>query len=502
MSSCGCSECRSIIERGINEGREVFLIGDPDVDGIFSLRFLCDLFDMKGVSYKYHINSGRKHGFTLNPNSLRGSLIVMADFAIDRSIMLSLIKRDCLVVSLDHHEIHDDFVLYENGVIINNQYSFEAEEDRYLSGAGVVYEVFTEVYPEFKSKIREAIVGITLLSDVRAIENDKARKYLRKTYSADDDYTKYLIDCTLKSDYTFGVPRMDRSFVDFTFSPTINALLRFNKTKEAINFILGGGLNTNIDYRVRQQELVREMESCVEVLNMPNVFILAIDSMKFSEDITNFIGLLCSKYKNKGKSSLIFAYESGVVKRASFRGKYDDIDYNSELNKIGVRAEGHKGAFGIKNFHPTKDIWKRLDSIIGELEVDHTDTRVIIKSVNLSSTLLQRGMKIGTDNCYVRDMYRTYIDYVGSSIKEVRHTYRYTLFTDDDYLNMREADGTINGEKYYYERDEQGNKITKYLEYAIDGRTVKSFGATIENGLIMPILEKGYLQLYLIQKGE
>ena len=37
----------------------------------------------------------------------------------------------------------------------------------------------------------------------------------------------------------------------------------------------------------------------------------------------------------------------------------------------------------------------------------------------------------------------------------------------------------------------------KYLEYLVDGRKVKSFGVPIEEGLILPIVEKGYINLYI-----
>lgn len=498
----GVEKVKELIERGIKEERKVILIGDPDVDGIFSLKLMCDLFNMLGVDYSYYINSNRVHGFTLSSETLRGYLVVMADFAISRECLEDLISKDCLVISLDHHEIKDSFVEYDNGVIVNNQYSFESDEDRYLSGAGVVYEVFSEIYPEFQSDLHKAIVGITLLSDVRPLENKKAKSYLRKTYSSTDDYIKYLIDCTLKSDFGFGTPKMDRDFVDFTFSPTINALLRFNKTKEAITLILGGGIDSTEDYRKKQQDLIHEMKNVVEVLELNNMTVLAINTSTFVEDITSFIGLLCSSYKNKGKSSLIFAYEDGYVKRASFRGKYDDVDYNKEFNKLGVNAEGHKGAFGIKKFYPNSQTWVDLDNLIGKLEQNHKDTKVIIETSSLSAVMLQRGIKIAQDNCYVRDMYRTYIKYKGTRIREVRHTYRIEPFSDNDYLSHREPDAKINGESYKYQLDSNGGKVTKYIEYQVDGRTVKSFGVTIDKGLIMPILEKGYIQLYLVEKGD
>ena len=59
------------------------------------------------------------------------------------------------------------------------------------------------------------------------------------------------------------------------------------------------------------------------------------------------------------------------------------------------------------------------------------------------------------------------------------------------------ADFESKGEKYKYVLDSNGNRITKYIEYLVDGKRVKSFGVDIKDGIILPILEKGYIQLYV-----
>ena len=145
---------------------------------------------------------------------------------------------------------------------------------------------------------------------------------------------------------------------------------------------------------------------------------------------------------------------------------------------MGLRAEGHSIAFGIVDFAPSPDLWKKLNLTIARLEQDHEDTRNILEVSNLSAIMLNKGMKIANDNCYVRDMFRTYIKYTGTKYNETRHTYR------------KNKDNT-------YELDEGGNKITKYIEYLVDGRIVKSFGTGLNEGLILPLLEKGYIQLYV-----
>jgi len=58
----------------------------------------------------------------------------------------------------------------------------------------------------------------------------------------------------------------------------------------------------------------------------------------------------------------------------------------------------------------------------------------------------------------------------------------------------------MNGKKLKYVKDAKGNPIPKYIEYLIDGTMVKSFGVSIEDGLILPILERSAVQLYVKDK--
>lgn len=484
------------------------LYGDPDVDGLISLKLMTEFAEMLGKQYSYYVNEHRKHGFILNPTSLRGSLVIASDFSITEKELQVIVDNDVAVLSTDHHKCQSEFISVEGkakGIVINNQYPFEPEEDRYLSGAGVFYELICSVYPDFKSKVREALVGVTLLSDVRAIENSKAREYLRKTYSisTEEPYINYLISSTLDSDFGFGVPKLDRNFIDFTLSPTINALLRYNKTTEAVDFILGNGLRTGSKYRTSQRDLIATMTERSLVLAFPSVVILAINDTYFLDipdiELSDFIGALCSNYKDShgGISTLGFTISNGVVTRASFRGRYDDIHYLEGFRHIGLDANGHGNAFGILDFEPTQETWTQINDLVVELEAYHEVTYTVIDVPNLSIAMLQNGMKHATENCYVRDWYRTYWKYTGVCAKVVKETYKTVELTPDDLRLGTKPDVVKKGVGYKYILDSDGKKVPKYIEYMVDGRTVKSFGVDIKDGVILPMLERGYIQLYV-----
>ena len=138
----GSAEFYSLWEE--NKGkRPLLLIGDPDGDGLLSLKLMCEFCDMQGLDYVYYVNDNREHGFKLDSTKYQGYLILSADFTITQAEVESIIHHDIILLSTDHHQCQDTFIHCKNigeGIVINNQYPFEPVEDRYLSGAGVFYE--------------------------------------------------------------------------------------------------------------------------------------------------------------------------------------------------------------------------------------------------------------------------------------------------------------------------------------------------------------------------
>ena len=216
------------------KGSEVLVYFDPDVDGLISGLLACRALSMLKIPFSWYINSNREHGFLLPTEKVRGRNILCVDFLINRQKLEELVSAGCNILSLDHHDNGDTFIEYSYsdnlGVVINNQYGFEEDSSRYLSGAGVIFESFVSYLgEEFNTRENRALVGLSLLTDIRDIENRNARLYLQELYLHPyKGYIGYLLDNTVGSiDYGFGLPCMDRNYVDFNFSPIINSCLRF-----------------------------------------------------------------------------------------------------------------------------------------------------------------------------------------------------------------------------------------------------------------------------------
>lgn len=447
---------------------------DPDIDGLIAGLFICRALSILGKPYSWYINSNREHGFSLPIDKVKGKNIICVDFLIEKHEIVELVNAGCNILSLDHHEnknSKDTLIEYKTesnmGVVINNQYSFEEKSGNYLSGAGVVFEsLLTYLGDSFNTKENKALVGLTLLTDVRNIENINARLYLQELYTHPyKGYIGYLLDNSIgDKDYGFGIPRLDRNYVDYKFSPLINSYLRFNKQDEVVEFILGSGI-LSLQYRDLQRDFVSELLEKANIIPFDNLNVVVVDIAKFSPDtreyISNFIGLLASRVLDMKKSCIAYVVNGREVGRASFRGLVNGVNYLSPISEL-VDGVGHEPAFGIKNLKPSKSLFKEISNICKKLEEGISFKAKYIEVGNFSMFANVRGYNLGIENIYCLSENRVYVKYTGKNIVKKR-----------------------NG--------------AKFQEYSIDGVNVICFNSDLDpsKDLILPIIERGVLNFYL-----
>lgn len=466
----------------------VLVYGDPDIDGLVSMRELLNFLikELEDDSIPYYCNTNRSHGFTLPLEKVKGYYIFGVDFAVDRTKMEEIVNSGVTLIQVDHHECEELFVESKNeelgsfGLMVNNQYPFENQDWLFQSGMGVLYHVIGQYYLEttgsdfyLKDVTTRALVGLTLLSDVRNIEMPYAHPFLTDLYEHPvEGYIGYLVESVLGRDYVFGTPRLDRNFVDFTFSPKVNALFRFNLENQAINFILGYGYPEE-DYQALQRAFVERLEESIEVFEYPNVKIIEIPSfgltMEEKSYVSNFVGLLASRYTSSSNVVIAYYSDNGVVGRASFRGSIQTVDFRRELIKVGVDGRGHASAYGIIGFEKDFELFDRISEVCTELFEGITDSVTFVDVPHLGIWMRnpRRGYRISRNNCYLLGHHRTYLRYTGSP----------------DAIHKK-----------------RGND--KYAVYEVNGIEVRTFDValTFEDGLILPMLEKGRPVLQLARK--
>lgn len=477
--------------RGLAEASQIlgksdyFLIYyDPDIDGAVSGELFRRFLTKFNKKHIFHINENRTHGLRLTDaqlTSLKGATIVLVDAGLTREELLYVLSKGVNIINIDHHHLdytelvsHTDVNTGAQGVIINNQYPFEPEEQRYLSGAGMVFYFILAMYPDLCTKEEEALVGLSLLSDIRPIENPLAQAFLHTTYTYQSPYMSYLLNATKNDrDFGFGVPTLDRNFIDYTFSPKVNALFRLNRGMDAIQLFMGTYTNfENLDVNRRIQNAI--VDTIVENLegdDHSSMIFKSVPSdlkLNYRFELTNFIGHACSRVKNSGKTTFLSVKEGGKVKRGSVRGQCDDVDYLQIFRDHGFVAEGHRNAFGVISVDYERVDFESLNNAIALAEHGYAERKYAGRVLEVSSLdffLRSSNVYLAERNNYVRDQYRTYLKYTGNSV----------------------------------ERQERG----KVVDFVIDGISVTSFDKelTIENALILPIKERGaYINFFLKQR--
>lgn len=484
----GAGVVSKILRKCAMQDKKFVVYYDPDIDGLVSGAIAQFFLKSLGIPSTYYINPNRGHGFKMPKEmieKLKGCVVVAVDFSMSKEELEILTNLGVDVVCIDHHHLGNDvdnliYIKNENGceaVLINNQYVFEPSEWRFLSGAGMVLYTLGCINPSMlENEELMALVGLTLLSDVREIESELAEDILKVTFDRElnSPLIDYYLDITKpKNDYGFGQRVFDRNYIDYVFSPQVNALLRFNRNEDAVNLINGTlplAFNEVLQrYRMAQQ-VKRDaiIEKCkdfkeLEHINIKYVF---FDEFPKDVDISNFIGIACSKMREMtGKTTVIIVFNiDGTIKRGSLRGNFDTVPYLDIFTQHGVKCGGHQGAFGIIEMSNDTDL-DSISNIIGEyekMEKHHQYDNRITNIGNLSIFLMNQACrKMAVKNNFLRDSKRLYIKYTGDN----------------------------------YKRYQKG----KMWEYEIDGIKVKCFDEdlSLENGLLLPLEERGYIEFYL-----
>lgn len=475
-----------------NWQRQFVVYYDPDPDGVFAGHSVHEFLDLHKKPHFALININRGHGIIQDLSNYKGGVVINVDSGVSWDKLKELVDMGVTVVSIDHHEIEGTPSLEDNylglleegekslvkqgllyycneelgseGVVLNNQYSFEDNDYRFMSGCGVVLDVLNQLNPNFAQSEHTAWHGITLLSDSREIENPIARDILTKTYSTDIESTdtiKHLTDTIGFNKFEIGDNTLDRSYIDFYLSPFINAMLRLNMGYEAIQWFSGGVLR-DTTVKEQQKRILTELRSRLVSAEMGNLLIANVE--KYSTDYfeaSNFIGLLANRMLIGGKTVVITCTQDGVFQRGSVRGYFNSTDYRGLFSEAGLIALGHKGAFGLKSYSTDTSFWDELDRKVG-IEDEKAETTYQIHSMRNLASNRSKIRELAYENQFLRPFHKHYIRYTGLKCFP-------TTFKEN------------------------------FQEYTVDGIPMRCFDseANIRNSYILPSMSKGYMSLYL-----
>lgn len=508
----GVDLAKQVLANGLARGYPIVLKGDPDVDGLMAWFVGAKMLQAAGYSFHSCVNKDRRHGmveeelvkkerswgeydYYIPTEYHQNEIIINVDSSISAEEMLQLTSQGNFVISLDHHEVESNplfpnqqywstqqetgegMELVGEAVLINNQYSFEPEELRFWSGTGVVLNALSKILEvEIKTEWI-AMHGVTLLSDVRDIENPLAREILKVTYETPlvemPTLRKLAQVCQAEVPDVFQrhPEFLDRTFIDFSLSPYINASYQLNLLEYLFRLCIQTDFFYSLPAKTIRTRILNHMKKYLKVTELENLVILALDvaeipetsdSKEYDFKYTSFLGLVANQYlRDLGKTVLIAAVDKGVWLRGSVRGFYSDIEYREFFERHNFDAQGHKGAFGLVSVTGAID-FHALDRALGILE----------------SSATKQGLNI----------------HVMSNLLSEFDTLRDLAYENEFLLSSRHHSISYSGLAY-----STYSESAKKKGYEVDGMFIESFDKDLnpKNALIVPYLIDNELRLIL-----
>lgn len=367
----------------INNGIEIRIHGDVDMDGIGTTKILNSFVQCVSPNHKTRlcINKSKVHGIASKHveyfNKIENCLVVILDSGTNNIEYIKQIKHDVLVI--DHHNAEVDQFSGDtaNGkyCIVNNTIASEGYTIKNNMSAGLVtLELLRYMQEKYEmgdiieDKLLYQWAVITLFTDV--IDNDD----LRNIYYIDKAFADTSIEPGLRElmnricPYNRGFKTMDKSFISFSLAPTFNRAIRAGRSNEAIDI----AINTP-----RKVEDLLKLKG-EEALLLSDYLDGAIDNNSYTtKDVTdgvgkNYCGITASKLMDHFRQSTTCYVRVGDRLDGSFRGSYQDIDYRKIVADLGYFAQGHPPAFGFKV--PSTDLNKMMEAIVNaEISKEHRE---------------------------------------------------------------------------------------------------------------------------------
>lgn len=400
-----------LLKKHIDNNSKIVFHTDVDVDGIGTTYiFKRTLENMGSTNHVLLINKDKVHGIQekhatyFNAPNNKIDLMIITDSSSNE--IETIKKFNCDVLCIDHHELlHNDLSgLCNDGihqyVIINNTISNNNFEQDILwlktknvsafnniteyigtqdmSCGLVVYELL-RVYCECfdNSKLLENLmlyqwVGVTLITDVINTLNDRNQWYLDKTVFDMN------VERTLKTMLTqlnkFKAV-LDKSYIEYTFAPTINKAIRAGQSAIALDKVINNPENIMelSKYGDLQEQAVNKTcyilsyDSATgiqtkkpKLFNTDNI-IMDIGEMDVHR---NYSGVIASRLSGENnKNTAVYRLTEDGKCKGSFRGRYKEVDYRKYFADFSpdIYAQGHPPAFG---FELSKE---QLDAIMSSI---------------------------------------------------------------------------------------------------------------------------------------
>ena len=364
------------IARAIEDGENITVYGDYDVDGVTSVSLAYLYFKSQGAKIDYYIPSRNKEGYGVSKLGIdklceRGtSLIITVDTGITANSEVEYAKGLGIdTVVTDHHECHATLPLAE--AVVNPhrpdcEYPFKE-----LAGVGVVFKLVCAFEEYLNPELSEVecwrnicegyvdLVAIGTVADVMPVCDENrfiVDMGIKKISVTDRCGLAALIETANSTDSNSHPAvghaqkpkkrKVNTGFIGFTLAPRINAAGRISTAEKAVELLLSDDYDKALEKarelceinHCRQVEENRIAEQAYKMIEETHDFekdrVIILDADSWQQGI---IGIVSSRITEKyGLPSILISYEGATRGFASD----DDIGKGSGRSIKGLNLVG------------------------------------------------------------------------------------------------------------------------------------------------------------------
>ena len=392
----GTERVNSFLLDIVKNNRKVFIYGDYDPDGLFSVLTAHDSLIALGcnnvVVYRY-----KKRTHMLDELAIIECIQAMPDYCIicdtgssELDKLETIVSYGIKVIVLDHHNTIYDYQDFSqvgkdyyaeqdfNPVAIINttiENQKEGEKVYELSAGALTFCVFDTFAKSINKDIKSlaAYATVALYADSMNMGNDINRSiyFLAQTFNRDELPTKIQMFMHANS-YFYS------RFIQFRLIPKINSIFRtekfeyindcfFNEDIEAAD--KARCLETIEDIYTSNRNMILAVADTIDYVELNNFILADLKSVSdyfkiYENKLYNYTGLIANKLSDRcGKPAVVYCPMVNY-----YKGSFRDISGRNYLQifKQFCSAGGHGAAFGIKipylEFESFLHNFKRLDS--------------------------------------------------------------------------------------------------------------------------------------------
>lgn len=364
----------NIIKSKINEGKNIRIIGDYDVDGIISVYILYTALRKCGAKVDYEIPDRIKDGYGINKNIVKAAYdegvdtIITCDNGISAIEQIEYAKELGLtVIVTDHHDIpfiEEDgirtFISSKADAIINPkqiecEYKFKS-----ICGAGVAFKLMEALYKELKMNKEQCyelieFVAIATVCDVVDLI-DENRIFVKNGLTMLNN-TKNIGIKALKKASGLEDKEITAYHLGFVIGPCLNASGRLDSAKKGLELLLTEDEESAIklaeeivDLNDARKNMTKEgVDKAVEIIegteiNNDNILVVYIPDIHES-----LAGIVAGRIKERyNKPTIILTKsEEGVKGSARSIEEYNMFEGLLSCKDLLDKFGGHPMAAGL-----------------------------------------------------------------------------------------------------------------------------------------------------------